>query len=42
MVGIDVLYHCPECNCTRMTDLGCTPYIKYRGMKLAVLYCHHW
>ena len=41
MIGIDVRYHCPKCNCDRETDLGCTPYIKYKGRRLAVIYCYY-
>lgn len=41
MFGIDVRYHCPKCNCDRETDLGCTPYINYKGRQLAVIYCYH-
>lgn len=41
MVGIQVRYYCPKCDCDRETDLGCTPYINYKGKRLAVLYCHY-
>lgn len=41
MVGIDVRYHCPKCNCDRETDLGCTSYIGYKGRQLAVIYCYY-
>lgn len=41
MFGIDVRYHCPKCNRDRETDLGCTPYIKYKGRNLAVIHCYY-